>query len=236
MADSLTVVDDIIDRARKIAKRGHRVPFAQTFDFVKSYCMQNVELNIPIILGACDEYDFLFRACGPIIRSDCPIRAIRVDDAYAMPRGKHWRNRPVFVASTDLGERIEAIIPSLVRIERPKIRKHIGRHVFEALIGDGSIEFDSGGTEGEVYACDLPSAVEERALRSNVIQGGSQVVGGIGSDGFEVGIEQLEKPKLINVFSFFSIWFNDYGPRIVGEKPLDSGLQFIDVVLCACSQ
>ncbi len=236
MADSLAVIDDIIDHAREIAKRGHRVPFRHTFDFIKSYCDQNSELEVPIILGACDEYEILFRACGPIRRSDHPDRAIGVDNLYGVAGSKNWRERPVLVASTHLGERVEAIIPSLVRIERPKVRKHVRRHISQPLIGDSLIEFDSGGAEGEMYVLDVPCTIQERALGGNVVQGGSQVVGSIGSDGFEVGIESLEKPKLINILSFFSVWFNDYGPRIVGEKPLDPGLQVVDVALCVTDE
>lgn len=201
MTDKFTVIDDIIDHAREIAKRGHGVGLVQTFDFIKAYIGQNAEVVVLVRLGAAEEYEIVFRACGPVRCFDHPRPVVGMCDLDAADVGEHWRERPVFVESTDLGERVEAIIPSLVRIERTNIRTNFRRDISQVLAVDDLVEFGSGAPEGEVKAFGVGSTAQFGALGSDVVKGGSQVVGAVSCDSLEVGIEPLDRSKFMSLLS-----------------------------------
>ena len=110
------------------------------------------------------------------------------------------------------------------------------RDISQVLAVDDLVEFGSGAPEGEVKAFGVGSTAQFGALGSDVVKGGSQVVGAVSCDSLEVGIEPLDRSKFMDVLSFFEVWFNDCGPRLIGKKLLNPGLQFIDVTLCAAAK
>ncbi len=107
----------------------------------------------------------------------------------------------------------------------------------QLLSGEEFVKSRGCGGEGKRNPLDLlPAASQSRAFSKDMIQSVPQVDGRFGGDDFEFGVKQFDESKLMHVLSFFDVWFNDCGPRLIGKKPLDSSLKVIDMALCAPNQ
>ncbi len=236
MADSLAVIDDIIDHAREIAKRGHWAGPVQRGDALEAYCNQHHQVVVYVGLGTGEEYEIVFRACGPIIRLDYPLPPVGVNYFHATEVGEHWYNNPVFVGSTEIGESVEAVVPTAVIIERPKVRTDFWRNTAHWMSSKALVEFRGGPGEREVDILDSLGAMQPSTRGDNVVEGVFQFVGGVVNEHLEIGVGGFGYSKLMYILSFFEVWFNDYGPRILGTKPLDDYLQVVDMAFCAVEE
>ena len=69
-ADGFGTIDDIINEAREIAKRGHRVGAFESRNAFEAYCDQHAQVVVYVGLGTGEEYEIVFRACAPILSID----------------------------------------------------------------------------------------------------------------------------------------------------------------------
>ena len=236
MADSLAVIDDIIDHAREIAKRGHWAGSVQGGDALEAYCNQRAQVVVYVGLGAGEEYEIVFRACGPIIRLDYPCSPVEVNYFHGTEVGEHGYKNPVFVGSTEIGESVEAVVPTAVIIERPKVRKDFWRNTPHWMSSKAIIEFRGGPGKREVDILDSLGAIQPSTRGDNVVEGVFQFVGGVVNEHLEIGVGGFGYSKLMHILSFFEVWFNDYGPRVLGTKPMDDYLQVVDMAFCAVEE
>ena len=219
MADSLTVIDDIIDHAREIAKRGHRVAPLKGRDALEAYCNQEAQLVVYVRLGAGEEHEIAFRADGPLVRLDEAMSSVAVVDFYGVKVGERGYELPMPVSSRDVGERVEAVIPSIVGVQRPKEHKNFWGEFAHCLSIKPVVEFlgASGERKGDVL--DELVAAQPGALGNDMVEGVFQhVAGDVGPD-LEFGIGSLGYSEFVRVLSYFDIWFNDDGPCFCLAKP-----------------
>ncbi len=236
MADSLAVIDDIIDHAREIAKRGHWAGPVQRGDALEAYLKQHGQFVVYVGLGTGEEYEIVFRACGPSIRLDYPMRSLRVDDFNGVKVGENGYEGPVFVGSAEYGENVESIIPSRICVERPKVRKDFWRKAAHWFSSKALIEPRGGSGKGEVDILDSLGSVQPSALGGDMVEGVFQFVGGVVNEQLEAGVGCFGYLKLMHILSFFEVWFYGDCPRVFGTKPLDADLQVVDMAFCAVEE
>lgn len=129
MADRGAIIDDLLDHAREMAEEGHcgvsNIPNAiEIYLGIHKDCVAIVESA----LDTREKFHLVYKSLGVIHRLDKPLAAARKEDFGGECIVDHWRQRPVFVSITDLGEHVEAVIPSLVWFERPKVRQRLSGH------------------------------------------------------------------------------------------------------------
>lgn len=235
-ADSLTIIDNIIDHARDIAKRGHWSGPLQKGDALEAYVKQHGQVVVYVGLGTGEEHEIVVRACGPIIRLDDPLSPVEVNYFHGMEVGKRGYKNPVFVGSTEFGENVEAIVPTAISVERPKVRTNFWRKMLHWLSSKALVEFRGGSDKGQVDILDSLGAVQPSTLGGDVVEGVFQFGGGVVNENLEIGVGGFDYSKLMYILSFFEVWFNDYGPRVLGTKPLDDYLQVVDMAFCAVEE
>lgn len=235
-ADSLAVIDDILDHAREMAKRGHRVAPFETGNALKAYCHQKAEVVVFVRTLAGEECEIIFRACGPMVGLDNFLPPVWVNYFYAENIRKNGNDFPVFVGSAEQGEDVEAVIPSFVRVERPKIRVNFWGKARHWMSGEPRVKFGGGPGKGEGDALDRLGIAQPPAFGSDVIEGIFEVVRCVAGNHFGVGVRNPESAKLMNILGFFEVWFCDGCPSIVGTKPIDGDFEVIDMAFCVVEE
>lgn len=229
MADGLTVIDDIIDHAREIAKRGHRMAPLKGRDAFEAYCNQHAQLIVYVRLGTGEEHEIAFRADGPLIRLDDAMSSVAVMELYGVKVGERGYELPMPVSSSDVGERVEAVIPSIVSVQPPKEHKNFWGEFAHCICIEPVVEFLGAPGEGKGSVLDELAAAQPGALGNDMVEGVFQHVAGDVDPDLEFGIGSLGYSEFVRVLSYLDIWFNDDGPCLCLAKPLDVFLKSVDV-------
>ena len=229
MADNLATIDDIIDHAREISERGHRVMPLKGRDALEAYCNQHRQIVVYVRLGTGEEHEITFRADGPLVRLNDAMSTVAVMNLHGVKVGERGYELPMPVSTGDVGEDVEAIVPTLVCVERPQKRTNFHGELSHCFCLKSFVEPFGASLEGKASVLDELATTQPGALGNGMVEGVFQhVAGDVGPD-LKFGIGSLGYSEFVRVLSYLDIWFNDDGPCLCLAKPLDVFLKSVDV-------
>lgn len=211
---------------------------ANDINFAKSYIEGDAQVICRVrVMCNLTQYDLVFD-CVPSGRKTHGLKAAgaaKVFNHAPASTLSDGNDDSVFSAVGNFIECPKQIIPSTVRIERPKQRYDLRWEVF-APPTYHTINVSYCGGEGEISVLEPGISTGFGTGKSGLIEGGSEVSGDVGSPSAQTLREFLGKLEFVGVESGFRIMLNNSGIWCWIEESADLPFEFVDIFICASEQ
>lgn len=141
----------------------------------------------------------------------------------------------MFLGVTELIQGPEGIIASFVWAEIAKERRDFRGEVFADLSFSVDVVVKAGQiiAERKVGPFGVLSPACDGAGVSRLIKDGSQIVDSIEKDAGKVSWQTTRKDDLMKIVDSITVSLDSVGPRLIGYKLGDLGVEIVDVMLCS---
>ncbi len=231
-------VEDARDFAAKSVQDSIDWLAANYINFSKRY----IKGDVHIVCRVCSvfdltQYDLVFSRIphGREVETAESSGAVEVLDHCAAGSLADWHNDPMFSGVGNLIERPKKVVPSAIRIERPKERRDLRREVFTAPTYQ-TIKVSCRGSEGEISLLELGISASDSAGESSLVEGGPKIGGDVCGYAAQSFREFLGEFDLVDIESGFRIVLNNTGVWCWIEESANLPFEFVDIFICASEQ
>jgi hypothetical protein len=179
---------DVLDYCRQYTEDCSRWMVTNSFDLSKRYKENDIEIVVKVRVGAHREkYDLILSGIpSGFFRSGKEgINGLRLESSSFPQDAASHRSEPhVFVCITQIVKCAENVIPSFVRLERPKDRKNLLRNILGSSL-NGVFKFSGGSSEGEGCSLWLGYPGSDGDCVTGLVKGGSQICESVSSNEFK---------------------------------------------------
>jgi hypothetical protein len=231
---------DALDYARHAVEDANHRLASQSLNAVDRYRKGDVGIYINMRSRSsghqCDLVFFRVPADARAARADYVGDPLVISDSSA-EEGRWISNDErlegtVFLGVSNLVEGPKGVIPSSVSIETSKNVPDFRGQVL-ASTGEVVPEFLFGGAKGK-FGCFQGGALsgDSRGV-AGLIEGGSQVVGGIEQNAWQHLRQLLSEFDFMKVVSWVRIFVNEAGPWLFCNETVNSFVEIANVMMCA---
>ncbi len=227
---------DALDFARNLVKNSANRLAVYRPDLVERYVKNEIEIVVVCRVGTeLEEYHLLFCAIPDRINVELkPSRAMKIEAGADSGTRSHRDQHFVFISNGYFIQSPQNLIPTLVRLERPKQRPNVLRDILAPAF-EVSLKISKSSREREVCFFGVGSSSSESNSVNSLVQGGSEVVDDIADDIGEIIRHRPNHLHFVNsVTRLLWIWLDDSVVRTGFNECPDFPFEVGDVFLSVC--